>query len=772
MIIKEYAIWRYGPLSDSGIKVPDLFNLIYGSNEEGKTLTIDALLKMLFKKKLKVFKGIKRVEESPEGYLVMADNSNQAVKFPEAGTFDQYFGISPDVFANIFIIRDSDLSINEEDYFYRDYTSRLTGLRMGEIEKLKSEILDLGGITESGHYQNIAPVKLKDKINNAAALKKRAEELVNRLREEGFECFEMKLAEIHVIGHETAKKINLYREAQNREIYEKGAAALSRLESVKAEAENISGYNRYEYETWQKTVSELDYFYSEFKNLEGQIDEQKHVLLDLRRKLNEKRENVKKVEQDVKTAEKLEPSLVDYNQALQVLRSREALVKAPFYKWTLFVSALVVVLSLAGMIIRDTWWSMPVLLAAFLVTAALTGNKFHYLKQKGRLAARETKLYTEAEKVGLPAGDIGFLQKSIGSLQKDLVLKKEMQAELENELEWQLKEQERLRREQEDRKNKIKAAEDKITSIKNNSGLDNLDKYRDMLNLQQQLKTEAERQTGILGSHFGSAGSQASDQAHLTYWKDALSKLKIYADAAEQYSFDQAEYDRLLCRKEDLEQQEKELAEKMQDCSGKLRDLEKEANMLLFSEGEKSLTCQTTCDLEIILQKIDSWLQQQEGNRECALIVLEMLGSIEEEEEEKVAALFGAESSISEYFRIITADRYKEVVFRSGENRIKTIRSDGVELDAAQLSGGAYDQLYFSIRLALGEKLLEGDKGFFILDDPFIKADPVRLSQLLSMLEAIVAEGWQILYFSSKAEISEALQPKIASGEVRELKIN
>jgi len=263
--IKEYGIRRYGPLSDSGIKEPGLFNLIYASNEEGKTLTIDALLKMLFKKNLKRFKGIKRVEENPEGYLVLADSSQREIKFPEAGTFDQHFGFTPDLFANIFVIRDSDLSISDEGSFYRDFTSRLTGLRTGEIEKLKSVVLDLGGITEGGSYQNTAPVKLKDKINSASALKDKAEILLNQLRAEDFTDFEEELAELELKDRETAEKINSYREAQNREIYEKGAAALTRLESVRAEAEKLSPYSRYEYETWQKTLSELDYFYNELK---------------------------------------------------------------------------------------------------------------------------------------------------------------------------------------------------------------------------------------------------------------------------------------------------------------------------------------------------------------------------------------------------------------------------------------------------------------------------------------------------------------------------
>ena len=772
MIIKEYGIRRYGPLSGSGIKEPGLFNLIYASNEEGKTLTIDALLKMLFKKNLKVFKSIKRVEENPEGYLVLADSSQKEIKFPEAGTFDQHFGLSPDLFANIFVIRDSDLSINDENAFYRDFTSRLTGLRTGEIEKLKNAVLDLGGITEGGSYQNTAPVKLKDKIYRASALQDKAEILLNQLREENFASFEEELAELELKDRDTAERINSYREAQNREIYEKGAAALNRLESVRAEAEKLSPYSRDEYEAWQKTVSELDYFHNELKSIEEQINQQKTIVQDLRRKYNDQQEALKRVEQDVRSAEKLEPGLADYNQAKQALSKEQILVQAPIYNRALMVNALAFLLSLAGLLISDTWWPLPLLVVTFISAAVLTGNKFFYLKKKGRLAALETKLCSEADKLGLQADKLDLLQKKISSLQKDLSLKEDMQVELENELEWQRKEQERLRAQQEGKKKKIKAAEDKINNLKNKSGLNNLDNYREILNRQHQLEREMEREMGILSSHFGNAGSNASVKAHLDYWKEELDRLKVYANAAENYTFDQVEYNRLLREKEELEQQIKGLSEKMQDRSTQLRDLEKEANMILSRNGDKSLPCQTTYDLEVILSKVEDWLQQQEENRDCALITRDILDIIEEEEEEKVTALFGFDSPVSEYFRRITAGRYKEVIFRSGENRIKTVRSDGVELDAAQLSGGAYDQLYFSIRLALGEKLLEGEKGFFILDDPFIKADPERLSELLSMLDSIAAEGWQVLYFSSKGEISEAFRQKISSGEVRELTIS
>ena len=51
MKIKECAITRYGPLPDLGRRTFTEFNLIFGENESGKTLILDAIIKMLFSKK-------------------------------------------------------------------------------------------------------------------------------------------------------------------------------------------------------------------------------------------------------------------------------------------------------------------------------------------------------------------------------------------------------------------------------------------------------------------------------------------------------------------------------------------------------------------------------------------------------------------------------------------------------------------------------------------------------------------------------------------------
>jgi uncharacterized protein YhaN len=57
------------------------------------------------------------------------------------------------------------------------------------------------------------------------------------------------------------------------------------------------------------------------------------------------------------------------------------------------------------------------------------------------------------------------------------------------------------------------------------------------------------------------------------------------------------------------------------------------------------------------------------------------------------------------------------------------------------------------------------------MDDPFVKADPLRLRKQLSLLKELVSLGWQIIYFTAKAEVSEELASDIEGGAVRRVRL-
>jgi len=140
---------------------------------------------------------------------------------------------------------------------------------------------------------------------------------------------------------------------------------------------------------------------------------------------------------------------------------------------------------------------------------------------------------------------------------------------------------------------------------------------------------------------------------------------------------------------------------------------------------------------------------------------------LQEEEKEKVSVLFGHGSPVSKYFREVTGSFYKDVLFNNETGTIEVKRKDGAVLEVDKLSGGAFDQLYLCVRLALGERILQGNCGFFIMDDPFVKADPGRLKTQLNKLKEIAKSGWQIIYFSAKGEVKDELTADIEKGEVQ-----
>ena len=66
--------------------------------------------------------------------------------------------------------------------------------------------------------------------------------------------------------------------------------------------------------------------------------------------------------------------------------------------------------------------------------------------------------------------------------------------------------------------------------------------------------------------------------------------------------------------------------------------------------------------------------------------------------------------------------------------------------------------------LGTAKQNTKGDPGFFIVDDPFIKAEPERLGRQMDMLKKICAHRWQMLYFSAKGEVKDILADDISKG--------
>ena len=775
MRIKEFLITRYGPLKSTGRILLNGFNLIWGRNEEGKTLTIDALIKLLIgfdTKILKIFGNINRVEEMPEGYVIVKDNNGKEIKLPERKkkiNLIQITDLSPQEFRNIFIIRNSDLSILEEEKFYVDITDKLTGLKTQDILKIKNKLLDIGNLTPGGDFKDdIQTKKLKSRLERAKNLKEKIIDLENKIKEKALDKLEEALVRLKDEIEKINKQIENLDIARKREKYEIGKEALIELKKALENLKNLKNYNEEDWHLWRDCEKSLEEYKSQKEEKIKELKEKEIELKEINQKLNEIKSEFKILEEKKKKIdEEIKAEISNYSRINAEVSKQK--VKDRFFTYLGITSTILLGLSLIGLLFVYSLLFYG-LIGLFLIIAIISGIfKFQLLR-------KEAQLSETLERIKFALSEIKIGGESFFDIQFNLSLFKEEFRKKDEKLRQIEIEKEKIEEKIEELskkiiptiENKIQKAKETIEEIKRKSGESSLEKYTENLKIKQKFEKIIEAQESILKAYFGEE-DKTSDR-NIAYWEEKIRKYEEYKNKVIDIKYDEAFETNLKNRKKELEKKIKELTDQMESFYKEMEEVEREANRIL--ELDEYLYCNTLADLEKIKNKLESFIRENEEKRELILTARKIFEEIEKEEINKISELFGKESPISSYFAEITEGRYEEVIFEQEKRKIKVKLKKDVLLEPEKLSGGAYDQLYFSIRLALGEKLLKGDKGFFILDDPFIKSDPYRLKKQIEMLKKISELGWQIIYFSAKGEVKEILDKEIKTGVVNYIELN
>jgi len=644
MRIKEFSIRHYGPLPDTGRISLHNFNLFFGNNEAGKTLIIDALVKRLFGRNTRVFERIDRVDGDPDGYVIIEDDKGKKIKLPEKEDLTKITGLTSSDCRNIFIIRNSDLSIDPKGEFYTSVTERLTGLRTKEISSIKEKLQEIGMLTRADSDASLSNDskwgKIKTKVKNARESMEGINGLEREIEDEKFDQMEEEISKVTESISGIEQKLSELEDARKREKYEKCNDTLRKLETA---LENLKGLS---------------------------LDE----------------------------IERLKSRLDNYEENRANLSSQKP--KSKFFTGATIVSAVLLLVSIFGIIVRP----LPFLfyLTVFLVvsTASLGVLKFSFVINEVHLATTLKEIKSNASQLRVDGESIDDIRSNIQKVGKDSKLKREAEIRLD--------------------------------------------------------------------SNFGEKSGNLVE--NLSYWKHEIDALKQYEDKVKEVKYDENKVSQLESEKNILFKEKEELQKKMKGLREKLKEVERKANEILQLE-EDYVHCETSLDLGTIRKRLGNFIDKIENNKNDVLEVMKIFEEIEKKEKERVSQLFGKDSPVSKHFCEITGGIYQEVDFLPDEKKIQVKSKDGNILDADKLSGGAYDQLYLSIRLALGEKLLKGSKGFFIMDDPFIKADIERLQKQIEIIKGISKSGWQIMYFTAKDEVKDVLKKDIENSKVNYIEV-
>jgi exonuclease SbcC len=645
MKVDQIYINGYGPLQKD-LELDGEINVIKGPNESGKSLLVEAMLKHMADGSV----SNPRITESPEGFVRLSDGGKNPKLGGDRSLSDYYEEeysqeIRVEDLRNIFVIRNGDLSFNEDDDFYTHITDKLTGRRVEDIEEVEDELREKGRLMPSR-----MKVSSKSSFNDAGDQLDEAKEL----REEVADYIE----EAEGAGLESAESELL---AAKQE-FKREDDRIDRLEAAKEEQQKRSRHSDLskEKDTIKENLDELEELPEEEKldDLEGRLAELAEGESEVG-ELQERKEN---------------------NRSLA--------------KWSL-AGGVVSFVALIGL-------GLPVV--GVIVPLVLFGVTGYLWRQANSLSgditdinSMEEDILSDARAAGISAEDRESLPGEISSKQKQ--------------------------------------REDLETENKESRGV---------------LKRELDIEVDDMEAVVEKAETELKD-------------LKADFDDSVGPEFDEDELADAREAKGEARERIDELEGKLDEHQEELQEFHKRAHSLnfnAFTGSRLELEVENRDSLRQLHDRLDEFITAIEEDAETSKVAIEIFNEIQEEEKEETAELFEEGSRATELFETITDGRYTKVTYDNESNQLKVEKSTGEVFLPQELSDGTKDQLYLAIRVALGEQMLEGQPGFFIMDDAFLTSDSTRLSVQADMVDELAGDGWQIIYLSSKEDATEELESR------------
>lgn len=231
MRIKEVNIQRYGPLPRLSYSFEEGIQPIYGPNESGKTLLVDAILKFLIGRKRGWHDSLNRVEGTPAGFILLEDNGKE-IKLEQEQTLSDFLEVNPEELKNVFIIRDADLRIDDEDVFYERVQDKIAGLRTTDIRSIQEHLKKRGRLTDGRSISNAAKHnKARSKLTSAKKLQKDVESYLEKIEREGIEELEAQIFKAKTGKIQLETQLNTLEKAKKKDAFEKIKKAIEETET-------------------------------------------------------------------------------------------------------------------------------------------------------------------------------------------------------------------------------------------------------------------------------------------------------------------------------------------------------------------------------------------------------------------------------------------------------------------------------------------------------------------------------------------------------------
>lgn len=775
MRIKQLHVSRYGPMAPFENDELGNFALVHGANERGKTLLIDALIRLLFKKELRKTvrrhfgvgnRNMNRVLENPEGYVVLQTGSKEH-KLEANQTLNDVLqvAITPDDFRNVFVVRDGDLTLRDEDKYYSRVSEKLTGLRSSEIDRLMRALQKRGKLRsatpDSDLANSLEQGKIADKVKDAESLIREIRALRETLLAEKFDELESEQITIHDRLRVLGREAELQRVAGDRKKFRKARRALGDLKRMKKTLASLESLDSEQLKRWQKLISRRESTETDIAEEKKEAEKTERAIRSAKKALNAQEAKTREFEEKLNRIDaELKPSVDEYQYERAEFRRLEP--QTGTYRKGLFATAGITALALIGYLVHPSIVIAVIGAAALAVWFGLGFKQLKLRSAEGRLRAKMEKLSANSKRCGIELESVDEVISTIADLERELSSQQQETQSLKGDLQNLVKEKRRIENRIEVKSELMADLDAEILELRTDTQMATVGDYQAAIERRTKLAAAADAKVMILQDLMPTklVGDSALDD-----WDRRIAVQLQATDGHEQVEFNAEALKRTTAEIAALEERKKEIHSALLQGSRKLHSVEVKAKELAVLDS--SPPCRSTQELDYIGSLIVQFCDRVRRDQRIAQQAIEICRLVDAEERARVSDLFGPDSPVSEHVATITDGRYREVHYEADKNYVYLVDAAGDRIPAVNLSGGAFDQLYFAIRITIATRLLADEKGFLILDDPFVKADDERLDRMMEMLRRLAEGGWQILYFSAKDEVKQSLAKDIVAGSVR-----
>jgi uncharacterized protein YhaN len=391
MKIKKIFIENYGPIEEFDI-MPAAFELIFGSNEAGKTAIVEILNYVLFKRTIKELRY-----EKPHAMLVEIGDRGKTHKLPSK---KKVLELPVGDISNLLYVQASESSIygsRGEASFWDGMKSMLSKIGRGiSYTKLDEQIFEAVGLQPK---REIWKRERQEQIDRDSRRKAGLEAYLKRIGE--IEEQEAELADLMEKNETLKKTLGDMENYKKYRAYEELSNLYKRYKETRTELQEYERYKREYLAEWQRLQAE------------------RKVCLEARAHLEEKKREVGDLEKDLNALRAKEKMAVERDLESYRSKPEQGGQEVPF------IIAVGLLLSAVAVFVASFFTKIPLTIASsFLAVAVLVFFYSVYQRRRTKKWLMDTDmLLRKAQEVFRDMTSLAELPVRMGKLEQDIITK-------------------------------------------------------------------------------------------------------------------------------------------------------------------------------------------------------------------------------------------------------------------------------------------------------------------------------------------------------------